>query len=600
MVSDILLSINQRAIFHYFLHIVSKVDAIECLRLSGWYRSDTKQPVSFEVESVSFEENRVKSDASAVDSRKLGVSTMPPNNNRRRSILCITTTKPSAALASGGGGSISLVDPQNGSIGSSLKLSSDLSGKVPIGTASLSLFPSSFSLSPQQSTQELAMGYGYTNKGPQDAYAFLLTMRGSSPPIMHWKGRLPEGHLTGGLLISPCGHYVVGGGKSGTLFVWNTLGGKLISTIKAHYRSILIMDWSECGRFLCTGGADGMVHVFSLSQLVAFQSKTSSSSTVQPIRTWPNHHLPVQGMVTLPSGRLATAGQDGQLLVLEISSETVLATIQLPNGITSLSKGEGSTLVAGCVDGKIHVVSMDQYAIHKITQDGTAVVRANNHSLFDLDRTGDSANAYRTELVGHERPVTSICVLPPSDEHDWMLCSGDEAGVVCVWDLESKICIRTIRPWGSAPTESSAKASKDSGHPITSIRIIDTSDESTATGHKSNSKTAGSLSSLVTPLQKFVEKDNPIIPVPFLRSQSSSSTFWDVANDGARDSLIESRLYHRKKRPRVNAKGDGTNNTTNADRVQKLELELAQAHETIERWQKVNNKLMERLQGSTS
>ena len=202
---------------------------------------------------MSFEENRVKSDASAVDSRKLGVSTMPPNNNRRRSILCITTTKPSAALASGGGGSISLVDPQNGSIGSSLKLSSDLSGKVPIGTASLSLFPSSFSLSPQQSTQELAMGYGYTNKGPQDAYAFLLTMRGSSPPTMHWKGRLPEGHLTGGLLISPCGHYVVGGGKSGTLFVWNTLGGKLISTIKAHYRSILVMDWSECGRLLCTG-----------------------------------------------------------------------------------------------------------------------------------------------------------------------------------------------------------------------------------------------------------------------------------------------------------------------------------------------------------
>jgi WD40 repeat protein len=106
----------------------------------------------------------------------------------------------------------------------------------------------------------------------------------------------------------------------------------------AHYRAILCMVWSAVdtnGCHLVTGGADGMVHIFSHIDLVEQQSAINA---VQPIRTWTKHHLAVTALTAINGGRMASASEDGQVVVMEISSgATLLAAIQLPDAIRALT-----------------------------------------------------------------------------------------------------------------------------------------------------------------------------------------------------------------------------------------------------------------------
>ena len=750
------------------------------------------------------------------------------------SFLCITTTKPSLVLTPGsggttGGGSITLASPLTGSIGASLRCCSDMAGRIPIGATSLSFFPPNFNNNSNRNHQSnnknsyssstsLALAYGYTSKSKDDAYAMLLSIPSSAvlPPILHWKSRLPEGNLTAGLSISPCGHYIVGGGHSGTLYVWTSIGGQLIRTTKAHYRSIQVLTWTSCGHFLATGGADGMVHVFTLMDLVAYSNNdnnndTMSTSTTEaggggggagvfPFRTWSNHQLPVHDIVSLTGGRLATGGQDGLILILEISSEDILATIQLPHGIQSLTTtttngGWGSTLYAGSVEGTIYIINLDQYAIYQLTQQGAVAIARrttttgtskqevtqssssnevstmadqvfghnNNNSSSSWSTTKSKINnnnneysslqsrdIYRTELKGHERSVTSLCILciplqtpvvvagrgggdgggggsvvagnDDEQTNSLLLCSGDESGLIRLWDLESRTCIRVLKPWSHGGVIQEQRSSKDKSssstvitsndHPISSIRLVAVSsskdhqnstlsnlgsttttlgtqigglfgNDASNTKHTSRSKNSltTAIVHLVSPLQTFVASSHNrrMVQVPFLsptfHSSSCSSLFWDVASDSVRDQLVADRLRaqspspssngnrnnNNKKRPppvdnhidatndtaELNGESsaglkqqqdqeicmndnptipssndndnhhgwkapattvssspsltnDNNNNTTSEKddkaRIVELEQQLAQANHTIQRWQTVNNKLLEQIQ----
>ena len=260
----------------------------------------------------------------------------------KRKIVCVSTTKPSTSLTpGGGGGSLTLICPQTGSIQSSLRVAGDMSGKSAMGVSSLSTFASSFS----KTDSTLALGFGFTNK-KDDSYALLFTLRsGASPPLLHWKCRLPEAQMSAGMLVSRCGNYIVGGSASGALYVWKSVGGSLLRTVKAHYRSVTVMEWSSCGRYLVTGGADGMVLLFSLISLVEISSSTTGKP-VLPIRTWTKHHLAVTALVPMSCGRVVCGSEDGQAILMELFSGTVLATIHLPYPVTAIAEknlGEDSS-----------------------------------------------------------------------------------------------------------------------------------------------------------------------------------------------------------------------------------------------------------------
>lgn len=494
---------------------------------------------------------------------------------------CVSTSQPSTALLSGGGGgALTLVCPFTGAIQSSLPVSGELSAGT-MGVHSLSLFPPS--LAPSNTTK-LALGYGVNPEKPDDTYGILLTIRPANlPPLLRWKCRLPEASLTAGLVVSPNGHCVVGGSATGNIYIWNSLGGALLRSFKAHYRGVSVLTWSDNGNMLLTGGADGMVHVFAIADIM--EQPTNSQQRIQPIRTCSHHKLRVTSVSSCGGGRLASAGEDGQVVLYEMFSDTILAAIQLSEPVSAMTERH-RVLYCGCKSGKIVMIALDEYAMYKAKEAGATVVVnsiTTSHVQQVFGTNTKSNTPYQYELVGHNRSVTALAVVT-DDNDDELLVSGDELGVLRVWNVYSHTCVRQIQPWAIPGTTNTVKTVK---HPITSISVvvedaasINNSQGATMTtrADRSNQRKSeqSTAAGLVIPLQRFpIPLDDTV--VPFLHREERS---WRSAPEFSYQSV----LGKRQRRDNVSSK-----------RVDDLEQQLNDAKVTIARWEAVNNKLMQRL-----
>ena len=560
-------------------------------------------------------------------------------------IISVTTTKPSSNVTpGGGGGSLTLLDPKTGAILSSLRSSADLSGRSGMGIFSLSQFPSNFSISNNggnrgDSTQPV-IAYGGNSVKRGDNYGMLISIRSSSsPPIMHWKCRLPETEMSGGLLISPCGYYIVGGGSSGSCYVWSSMGGELLRTFKAHYRSCNSLVWSDCGRYLVTGGADAMVHVFSFMDLIDFTStgKNQQQRNVPPMHTFSVHHFPVTSLFQLPSGRIASAAEDGQLLIMELFSEKVLVNIQFPHGIQCLEHHDGR-IYAGSTNGIIYSVDLHAYAMHQTEKLGAIFVsKRRRKEHFDAGSSknwtmeekvfgkknpenntntndGNDVNGetYQTDWVGHDHAVTSIAI--SAEDESRRMISGDSFGQIRIWEMESRTCLNVIQPWSLTNANITTDTKVSPMHPVTSIRIIPQSDIIVSSGmfesSSTSSKNFSNFSTLVTPLQKYLSDPNETgigakltssiavgkIRVPFLNCNRTTKNleYWEA----------KPILRKRRRQSTNNKEGVKSGEKPSAaeersvqmnEEIKKLKDELQAKDSEVKRWQAVNNKLMSRL-----
>ena len=490
----------------------------------------------------------------------------------------------------------------------------------------------------------LAMGYGYTAKNKDDSYAMLLTIRQATlPPILHWKTRLPEGHLTAGILVSPCGHFAIGGGNTGNLYVWTTLGGHLLRVVKAHYRPVQHMAWTTTtettttaatnakASFLATGGADGMVHVFDLVDLVEDASTSDTNSSPSAIRTWSQHHLPITGLVALSDHRLASASSDGKILILHVPSQKVMVTLQMPRKVSALLADSHNTLYVGSTQGIISIIRLDEYAMHQLSQQQGMSVHNTTTAMRAVDQvlgepvagSKDSSSAstargiqYQTELKGHDRPISSLALLDNNNFEDGggksgpSLCSGDESGCLRVWDLRSGICLHVTRPWSTTLHNTD---NKSTAHPISSIFVLAQSDEvgdnmpgmldqtssSLTSSHKAS--TMASLVPLVTPLQKFRSGEtNGQRLLPVWNPVGGDETAVKNNVEASHNMLLRryrQRREERKKRQKTSDSNEAAALSDSQDaRIAALEQQLQEAKEKIHRWETVNNKLMAQLQ----
>jgi len=572
-------------------------------------------------------------------------------------IVGVTTTKPSLSLTPGGGGGcLTLLDPKTGAILTSLRSNADLSGKAGMGISSLSSFPQEFSTSRTSGdiTQPV-IAYGGNSVKKGDNYGMLLSIRSaSSSPIMHWKCRLPESEMSGGLLISPCGYYIVGGGLSGCCYIWASMGGQLLRTIKAHYRSCTCLIWSDCGRYLVTGGADGMVHLFSLMDLVDVTTVTRNNSkrNVPSLHTFSVHHFPVTSLTKLSGGRIASAADDGQVVVMELFSQQILVNIQFPHGIQCLIYYDGR-LYAGSMQGTIYSVDLNAYAMHQTEKQGAIFAKnkrrhlnagsstnwtmeetvfgkkssesnssSNNNNNNDSEGITNSGPVYQTDWVGHDHAVTSIALLTETEPKK--MISGDSFGQIRIWDIESRTCMNVIQPWshgGSNNVNQEGAGKSISGHPVTSIHLIPQPNGKILSGifesSTGSNKNITNFSSLVTPLEMYVSDTNSIatgtIRVPFLKKNRTEQNmkYWE-----ARPILRKRRL---RREPKMNSctktvtdeeheqseqqhqqqQKEQEQVASMNEQIKKLQDQLKGKDSEVERWKTVNNKLMLRLQAKS-
>jgi WD40 repeat protein len=577
-------------------------------------------------------------------------------SRRRRVSVLVATSHPSGSSTNG---ALTLLCPQSGTVQSSTRIQGgDLhqndSSKGQMGVNTISRFP--HRKGDVSSSSSVALAYGASPTDPKDSYGMLVSLRGSTaPPIVHWKCRLPEPILSGGLLVSPVtSRHVVGGGSSGTLYVWDVLqGGVLVRAIpSAHYRAIACMKWSTMDTdsvaspwdaLLCTGGADGMVHAFSHIDLVEHSTSSATNGNVKlpPVRSWTKHHLAVTALVAWSAGRLASASEDGQVIVMELCSGATLAALQLPDAIRALTVDarHGRRLFAGSVKGTIHIIDMDAFAVHQTVQMGVNVIPlprpmpaalSIEEQVFGTDSglatEGEKRGSasYQTELSGHDRSITSLLVFDADDDEfgagaTECLVSGDESGVIRIWDSRRGCCVRVVYPWGSQLLAMTVGSNPTSlTHPVTQLCLLrdDESNPLDTLSHREKDaagfgmpntatekrKRLHNFASMVAPLQKFantMDGTGVAVLVPFLEARTNER-FWDLSAD---EEVLQRAFEKFRKQRRKSestttpATTDGTNNSVDAETErQRLQQELDEAKATIARWELVNNKLLQKLQ----
>ncbi|KAF7999966.1 hypothetical protein HF325_005815 [Metschnikowia pulcherrima] len=157
------------------------------------------------------------------------------------------------------------------------------------------------------------------------------------------------------------------GSRSGKLYIWELALGDLVCVKDAHYQAISTMEFSPCGTFLVTGGADTRVNVWRTLDLVT----PESLSTCKAHASFTDHALAVTGVSfaaspVLGDCRVILSSKDGTLRVYDVLTRLLLTTFVFSAGVECFARDPaGRAYYAGLADGTVRQVAL--YAVNKYT-----------------------------------------------------------------------------------------------------------------------------------------------------------------------------------------------------------------------------------------
>uniref|UniRef100_UPI00358F0AF8 WD repeat-containing protein 18 isoform X2 n=1 Tax=Myxine glutinosa TaxID=7769 RepID=UPI00358F0AF8 len=215
------------------------------------------------------------------------------------------------------------------------------------------------------------------------------------------------------LVASPDGlHIVVGIAES--LYVWETSSGGLLDVLCRHYQDIMCLSFADDGGHFVSGGKDNLAIVWSLAGILR---------NGEPRHVWNQHTLPVMDVCCGVGGvraRVATASLDQTAKLWELGSGLLLFSVVLGMPVTAVALDPAEYwLFCGTSPGTISVVPL-----HTTKREQMVQINAEEKNC----------------LRGHKAEVTCMAVTMDGG----MLVSGSADGTVCLWDIDSGQCIRTI------------------------------------------------------------------------------------------------------------------------------------------------------------
>lgn len=71
------------------------------------------------------------------------------------------------------------------------------------------------------------------------------------------------------MLATPDGLYVLAGGRSGRVYMWEAASGSLLRTWDAHFKAVTCMAVSSDGGLLFTGSEDTLVKAWALGEVLS-------------------------------------------------------------------------------------------------------------------------------------------------------------------------------------------------------------------------------------------------------------------------------------------------------------------------------------------
>ncbi|GAB2285246.1 hypothetical protein Dimus_019698 [Dionaea muscipula] len=250
----------------------------------------------------------------------------------------------------------------------------------------------------------------------------------SGGSVLYWSWHKPQADVKSfpvepmkPLVSDTAGNFLIGGGASGYIYVWEVLTGRLLNKWHAHYRSVTCLVLSDDESLLISGAEDGCVRVWSLFMMFDKIGIEEAGHLYQ--HNFAEHTLKVTDVAVGYGGSNAliiSASEDRTCKVWSLSKGRILRDIVFPCIIDAIALDPGEhVFYAGGRDGKIYIAA--------------------------LNAGSSSNNTYGMHIIGslydHSKAITCLTFCADGST----LVSGSEDGLIRIWDTKSHNIIRMLR-----------------------------------------------------------------------------------------------------------------------------------------------------------
>ncbi|KAF1327804.1 Wd domain-containing protein, partial [Globisporangium splendens] len=260
-----------------------------------------------------------------------------------------------------------------------------------------------------------------------------------------WKCHTAE--KMGPTCVTQCGNFLFAGAQSGKVYVWDVKTGELVMVWDAHYKSVSTIALTSDDSHVITAGDDAVVHVWRLMDILDEPDVTSSfQQGLTPVVSWTDHVLPVTSIHVSHGGvdgRIYTSSLDRTCKIWSLNSPQCLFSVTCPSFVNvCVADPMEHRLFMGCGNGKIYALDLNA-AASSVTAAAARILSSSRGS----GASASSASPWGPDALlpdafeGHEVSVTTMQV----SECGGFLFTGDENGVVRVWDSLSRQSLRTIK-----------------------------------------------------------------------------------------------------------------------------------------------------------
>ncbi|KAL9224803.1 hypothetical protein vseg_000804 [Gypsophila vaccaria] len=249
----------------------------------------------------------------------------------------------------------------------------------------------------------------------------------SSGSLLYWSWHKPQPEVKSfpaepinPLVSNREGTYLIGGGASGNIYVWEVHTGKLLKKWHAHLRSVSCLTLSDDESLVISGAEDGCVRVWSFFMMFDdIRREQSRHSYVHSFMQHTSHVTDVKIGHGGSNAVLISASEDRTCKIWSLATGRLLRNIIFPTAINALALDAGEyVFYAGGSDGKIYIAALS--AVSKTSSDhGTHIIGL---------------------LADTSREVTSLA----SGSDGVSLVSGSADGRVCIWDTRNQKIVRMI------------------------------------------------------------------------------------------------------------------------------------------------------------
>ncbi|TYZ60174.1 hypothetical protein PybrP1_012083 [[Pythium] brassicae (nom. inval.)] len=244
--------------------------------------------------------------------------------------------------------------------------------------------------------------------------------------------------------VTSCGNFFFAGAQSGKVYVWDVKTGDLVMVWDAHYKSVAALALTSDDSHVITAGDDAVVHVWRLVDILDEPDVTASfQQGITPVVSWTDHVLPVTSIhagLGGVNGRIYTSSLDRTCKIWSLASAQCLYSVTCPSFVNVCAADAlEHRLFMGCGNGKVYALDLNA-AASAVTAATARILSATSGAAGGAVPWGPDA-LLPDAFEGHEAAVTTMQV----SDCGGFLVTGDEGGVVRVWDSLSRQSLRAIK-----------------------------------------------------------------------------------------------------------------------------------------------------------